>query len=83
MCTEPQLNKIMKIMVECYRLTYGSAIVDVILYGSYAHGDFSAEVGLEHDIVVSPTVIPYDEYMKYKNTFPYYRNIAEEGRKIG
>lgn len=112
MCTETQLNKITKIMVECYKHTYGSAVVDIILYGSYARGDYSensdidivavvhgervelqnklkevwdssAEVGLEHDIVVSPTVIPYDEYMKYKSTLPYYRNIAEEGRKIG
>ncbi len=45
--------------------------------------DFSAEVGLENDVVVSPTVIPYDEYIEYKNALPYYRNIAEEGRKIG
>ena len=45
--------------------------------------DFSAEVGLENDVVVSPTVIPYDEYIEYKNTLPYYRNIAEEGQKIG
>lgn len=45
--------------------------------------DISAELGLEHDIVVSPTVIPYDEFMKYKQTLPYYRNIAEEGQKIG
>lgn len=45
--------------------------------------DLSAEVGLENDIVVSPTVIPYDEFMKYRHTLPYYRNIAEEGQKIG
>ncbi|MBQ8821970.1 MAG: nucleotidyltransferase domain-containing protein [Lachnospiraceae bacterium] len=45
--------------------------------------DASAEVGLENDIVISPAVIPYDEYVKYKSTLPYYRNIAEEGRKIG
>ena len=45
--------------------------------------DATAEVGLKNDVVVSPTVIPYDEYMKYKDTLPYYRNIAEEGQKIG
>ena len=112
MCTKTQLNKIAKSMVDCYRNTYGSAIVDIILYGSYARDDYSegsdidivaivhgdrvelqdklkgvwdssAEIGLEHDIVVSPSVIPYDEYMNYKATLPYYRNIAEEGRKIG
>ena len=45
--------------------------------------DRSAEVGLENDIVVSPTVIPYDEFKKYQDTLPYYRNIMQEGKKIG
>ncbi|MBQ8231874.1 MAG: nucleotidyltransferase domain-containing protein [Lachnospiraceae bacterium] len=112
MCTEGQLNKIVKAMVECYRNIYGSAIVDIILYGSYARGDYteesdidivavvygertelqkslkdiwdaSADIGLENDVVVSPAVIPYDEYVKYKQKLPYYRNIEKEGRKIG
>lgn len=112
MFTEAQLDNIMKMMVECYKNVYGTAVVDIILYGSYARGDFakdsdidivaivhgervqlqeklktvwgtSAEIGLENDIIISPTVIPYEEYVKYKQTLPYYRNIAEEGRKIG
>lgn len=112
MCTEKQLNKIIKAMVECYRVVYGRDIVEIVLYGSYARGDFtegsdidlvavvrgsrldlqeklkaiwdvSAELGLENDIIVSPTVIPYDEFMKYKQSLPYYRNIAEEGCKVG
>ena len=112
MCTEMQLNKIIKAMVECYRVVYGDDIVEIVLYGSYARGDYaedsdidiaavvhgsreelqeklkavwdvSAELGVENDIIVSPTVIPYEEFMKYKQTLPYYRNIAEEGQKIG
>ncbi|MBE5884555.1 MAG: nucleotidyltransferase domain-containing protein [Lachnospiraceae bacterium] len=112
MCTETQLNRIMKAMVDCYRVVYGDDIVEIVLYGSYARCDYtedsdidivavvrgsrldlqeklkavwdvSAEIGLENDIIVSPTVIPYDEFMRYKQTLPYYRNIAEEGRKIG
>lgn len=112
MCTETQLNKIIKAMVECYRAVYGGDIVEIVLYGSYARGDFSedsdidlvavvhgarlglqeklkdvwdisAELSLDNDIVISPTVIPYDEFVKYKQTLPYYRNIAEEGRKVG
>ena len=100
-----------KYLLEIQKI-YGSHLKSVILYGSYARGDFSedsdiditaivhgeraelqeklkevwdatAEVGLKNDVVVSPTVIPYDEYMKYKDTLPYYRNIAEEGQKIG
>ena len=112
MCTETQLNTIMKKMIECYRKVYGNAVVDIFLYGSYARGDYtegsdiditavvhgertelqeklksvwdiSAKVGLENDIIVSPAVIPYDEFVKYKLEVPYYRNIAEEGLKIG
>ena len=112
MCTEVQLSRITKAMVECYRVVYGDDIVEIVLYGSYARGDYaedsdidiaavvhgsreelqeklkavwdvSAELGVENDIIVSPTVIPYEEFMKYKQTLPYYRNIAEEGQKIG
>ena len=34
MCTEIQLNRIMKAMVECYRVVYGSDVVEIVLYGS-------------------------------------------------
>lgn len=112
MCTEIQFNKIIKEMVDCYRVVYGKDIVEIVLYGSYARGDFSedsdidlvalvygsrldlqnklkdvrnvsAELSLDNDIIISPMVIPYDEFMRYKQTLPYYRNIAEEGKKIG
>lgn len=45
--------------------------------------DLSAEIGLEYDTVVSPTVIPYDEFEAYKEVLPYYRNIINGGRRIG
>ena len=45
--------------------------------------DLSANIGLEHDTVVSPAVIPYDEFEEYKEVLPYYRNIAKEGLRIG
>lgn len=112
MCTEAQLGRITKAMVDCYRVVYGEDIVEIVLFGSYARGNYteesdidivalvrgsreslqkklkqvwdeSAELGLENDIIVSPTVIPYDEFEKYKQSLPYYRNIAEEGRRIG
>ena len=112
MCTETQLNRITRAMVDCYRVVYGEDIVEIILFGSYARGnytedsdidivalvhgsrevlqaklkkvwDVSAELGMENDIIVSPMVVPYDEFVKYRQTLPYYRNIAEEGKKIG
>ena len=45
--------------------------------------DFSADLGLENDVVVSPTVIPYDEYEDYRQVLPYYMNITKEGIRIG
>ena len=45
--------------------------------------DVSADIGLENDVVVSPTVIPYAEYEAYKEILPYYMNIQKEGKRIG
>ena len=45
--------------------------------------DASADIGLENDVVVSPSVIPYDEFEEYKDKLPYYMNLLKEGRKIG
>ena len=45
--------------------------------------DISADIGLENDVMVSPTVIPYDEFEEYKEILPYYRNILMEGKRIG
>lgn len=43
----------------------------------------AAELSLEYDVIISPTVIPLNEYIKYKSTLPYYRNISREGIRIG
>ena len=45
--------------------------------------ELSTELGLENDVIISPTVVPYNEFVKYKSTLPYYKNIIEEGRKVG
>lgn len=41
--------------------------------------DISSELELEYETIVSPTVIPYDEYEQYREDIPYYRNIAQKG----
>ena len=38
---------------------------------------------MEHDAVVSPVVIPYEEFLVYKDKIPYYRNIDKEGIIVG
>ena len=69
-----------------YRLT----LPDKMEYDGPGTGDddaefawVSAELGLENDVVISPTVIPSDEYEKYRTILPYYRNIDREGILVG
>ena len=108
MCTRNELNIILQKMAQIYRSVYGEELVQVILQGSYARGDYShdsdvdlvaivrgervtlqeklkkvwdesCELELEYDTILSPTVIPYEEFEKYRKDLPYYRNIVQEG----
>ena len=110
-CTSNELNMILKAISNAYREVYNTNLVSIILYGSYARGDFqkdsdidivaivrgnreelqnelkkiwdiSSDLELEYGTIVSPTVIPYEEFKQYKNDVPYYRNIQKEGVKI-
>ena len=111
MCTTNELNMILKEISKAYREVYRSNLVSIILYGSYARGDYqndsdidivaivkenreelqrelkrvwdiSSDLELEYGTIVSPTVIPFEEFEKYKDDLPYYRNIQKEGVKI-
>lgn len=111
MCTKQEFKLITQRIAETYRSVYGRDLEQVILYGSYARGDYdeysdvdiaaivkgdrmalqkmlktvwavSSDLELEYEIIVSPTVIPYDEFERYRDVLPYYRNIASEGVKI-
>jgi predicted nucleotidyltransferase len=44
--------------------------------------DESTELELEYGTIISPTVIPYKEFERYREDLPYYHNIAEEGVEI-
>lgn len=44
--------------------------------------DVSSDLELKYGVIISPTVIPYDEFMVYKEDLPYYRNISEEGIRV-
>lgn len=111
MCTTNELNRILQTLVEVYQSVYGTDLVKIVLYGSYARGDYekdsdidvaaivkgermrlqeklkkvwdiSSDLEIEYETIVSPTVIPFEEYEKYKNDLPYYRNIQKEGVEI-
>lgn len=108
MCSPSELQAVIQSIVRAYQSAFGRDIVRIVLYGSYARGDFtddsdldmaaivvgsrpelqqklkkvwdiSSDLELEYGLMISPVVIPYDEYMKYKEDVPYYRNISREG----
>lgn len=47
MCTESQLFMIESQIVETYRNVFGSDIVEILLYGSYARGDYDSESDID------------------------------------
>jgi len=44
--------------------------------------DKSSELELEYEVIISPTAIPYDDFITYENVLPYYRNISTEGVRL-
>ncbi len=47
MCSEHALNGILKRITECSKEVFSEKLVDVILYGSYARGDYTAESDID------------------------------------
>lgn len=111
MCSPSELQTVIQRVAEAYRSVFGRDITRIVLYGSYARGDYtddsdldmaaivigsrselqqklkrvwdvSSDLELEYGIVISPVVIPYDEYERYKDDVPYYRNISQEGVNV-
>ena len=42
-------------------------------------GFISSELSLKHDITVSVTVKPADQFRQYSDVLPFYRNVLREG----
>ena len=43
MCTRNELNLILQAMTQAYQAVYGANVVKIILYGSYARGDYQKD----------------------------------------
>lgn len=108
---QEKLNAIlMQISAEAHAL-FDKKLASVILFGSYARGDYDAEsdvdialllhcdreeirnymdklasiatdISLESSLVVSFVCIPYQDYIKWLPTLPFYQNIEREGVRI-
>ncbi len=42
-------------------------------------GFVASELSLKHDITVSVTVKPLEQFIKYASVLPYYQNVLSEG----
>ena len=111
MCTKSRLAEITKDVVKTAAEIFGSRLSSVILYGSYARGDYddesdidimiiadistseiskyskmltsySVDVDLRENVVLSLMLQDKSTFDKYKNTYPFYRNVEAEGVEL-
>lgn len=90
---------------------YGSDLASVILYGSYARGDyndnsdidimillnlsneevvetrgrvwdFTYDFNMDNDTDIAAVIAGVDHFNYWREAYPFYRNIAEEGRRV-
>ncbi len=105
------LRKLLNIICTEATTIVGSDLEEIILYGSYARGDFDSEsdidialivktnrtdsvkyrkeivnlmsdLSLDFDVLVSISCIPRNDFDRYKEVLPYYRNINCEGVRL-
>ncbi len=98
----------MQELIEKVKPVFGDRLKRVVLYGSYARGDYDegsdvdvmlliekeeealredidqvisleTEIGLQHDVFISPFLQSYAKYIKYLPDIPFYQNIEREG----
>lgn len=49
----------------------------------YALASISSDLSLKHNVTVSLTVKPHDDFMLYSTTLPFYTNVIKEGIRYG
>ena len=75
MCTKSELQIILTEIADTAKETFGEHLDSVILYGSYARGDYTPESDV--DIMILVRGIAPEELWKYKN--PIIRKESELG----
>ena len=72
--------------IEEIKKIYGSHVRQIILYGSYARGDYGEKLSymtydfnLDHDIDIKPIAKSEEIFNKWVVNYPFYSNIHKEG----
>lgn len=108
MCTESELKIVTTAVIQEAKRLFGDKLESVVLFGSYARGDydkesdidimiianisndqisslsktltdFSCDIDLKYDVVLSLILQDKDTYNKYKSIYPFFMNIEKEG----
>ena len=90
---------------------YGNDLNSVILYGSYARGDFhedsdidvmillnlsnegvvetrsrvwdyTYDFNMDNDTEIMPVIVGLEHFNYWREAYPFYKSIAQEGRKV-
>ena len=70
------INNLLGQYVEEVRKIYGEHLKSVILYGSYARGDFRP------DSDIKPIAKSDTHFQKWLGVYPFYTNVQKEGIKL-
>jgi len=108
MCTKNQLDEMIRKIVSFSKEVFGEKFQNVILYGSYARGDYDSEsdidimimvdmsreelanyrriinnyctdLDLQYGVLLSSKLQSKPFFNEWKDTLPFYKNVAEEG----
>lgn len=102
------MKKILLQYTELLRFIYGNHLNAVILYGSYARGDYDEfsdvdimillnldemelkryrhqlseitfDFNMEHDVDIKPIAKSKELFLKWQESYPFYKNVSREG----
>lgn len=103
-----KINKVIEEFIKETNKMFGNRAKKIILYGSYARGDFNTnsdidimiltdlndkeiieysekiwdytyDIELKYDIIISPLIKNIDKFNYWIETLPFYRNVNNEG----
>ena len=78
MCTKNELNSILQKLTQIYRSVYGENLVQVILYGSYARGDYKKDSDIDVAVVVPRSSLSKDILEDMAKLFKLRREISTD-----
>ena len=71
---------------EILQKIYGKHLKKVILYGSYARGDYrddsDIDIMMDHDLDIKPIAKSQQHFQNWVDVYPFYANVEKEGVKL-